>query len=350
LFSHFLQDRLEYVACFCCLINADSNAQGTRPLTYRVLVVDDYQPWRRYVCSALGEDPRWAVVGEASDGLDAVDKAGTLRPDVILLDINLPSLNGIKAARQIVAHDPGSIILFVSELRTYDIAKAALEAGGRGYVLKTDAPRELFAAMEAIVEGRRFIGRHMAQLHDAPKDTCCGQSQCRHEVEFYSNEALMLNDYARIAQSALQSGDTFMIVACQSRCEQLRQKLQARGIDVDRAISNGRYRAIDARETLGKFIVNNWPDEELFRQVSGEAASRPVERRPRVVLCGECGPTLFSDGNVEAAIRLEHMWDQCAAARSVDTLCGYLLSDDALARHAHVFEKIRAEHCQLRTI
>jgi DNA-binding response OmpR family regulator len=318
-------------------------------LTYRVLVVDDYQPWRRYVCSALGEDPRWAVVGEASDGLDAVDKAGTLRPDVILLDINLPSLNGIKAARQIVAHDPSSIILFVSELRTYDIAKAALEAGGRGYVLKTDAPRELFAAMEAIVEGRRFIGRHVAHLH-APKDQCCGERQCRHEVEFYSSEALMLNDYARIAQSALQSGNTFMVVACQSRREQLREKLQARGIDVDRAISDGRYRAMDARETLEKFLVNGWPDAELFRQVSGGPASRPVGPRPRVVLCGECGPTLFCDGNVEAAIRLEHMWDECAEARGVDTLCGYLLSDDTLARHAHMFERIRAEHCQLRTI
>ena len=127
----------------------------------RVLVVDDYEPWRRHIESALQASPRWQVVGEAADGLDAVEKAHALRPDLILLDVGLPSLNGIEAARRILAHDPDRRILFLSENQSWDIVEAALRVGGRGYVLKSDAGSELLSAMEAIVEGQQFVSRSL---------------------------------------------------------------------------------------------------------------------------------------------------------------------------------------------
>jgi DNA-binding NarL/FixJ family response regulator len=128
---------------------------------YRVLVVDDYEPWRRHIESALQACPRWQVVGEAADGLDAVQKAQALQPDLILLDVGLPGLNGIEAARRILALDPDRRILFLSENRSWDIVEAALGVGGPGYVLKSDAGRDLLAAMDAVVEGRRFISRSL---------------------------------------------------------------------------------------------------------------------------------------------------------------------------------------------
>src|SRR5262249_7027377 len=120
----------------------------TRTLRQRVLVVDDYEPWRRHVRSALDQQSRFQIIAEAADGLDAVRQARALEPDVILLDVGLPLLNGIEAARQIFGHNLRSRILFVSEHRSSDIAGAALDTGAHGYVVKSDAGRDLLPAME----------------------------------------------------------------------------------------------------------------------------------------------------------------------------------------------------------
>ena len=103
---------------------------------FRVLVVDDHEPWRRFIVSTLQTRPDLQVMSEASDGLDAVQKAVELQPHLILLDIGLPKLNGIEAARQILRSAPKSKILFVSENRSSDIVDEALQAGAVGYVVK----------------------------------------------------------------------------------------------------------------------------------------------------------------------------------------------------------------------
>jgi len=126
----------------------------------RILVVDDYQPWRRFVCVTLDGNPELQVVGEVSDGLEAVQKAQELRPDLILLDIGLPTLNGIEAARRILRLSPQTKVLFVSENHSVDIAIEALRAGGRGYVVKSNAAGELVPAINAVLQGGRFVSRY----------------------------------------------------------------------------------------------------------------------------------------------------------------------------------------------
>src|SRR5215467_8933447 len=126
-------------------------------MAIRVLVVDDYEPWRRFLRLTLLAYEKLQIVGEASDGLEAVQKAQLLQPDLILLDIGLPSLNGIEAARTIREVSPASRILFTSENRSIDIVKEALSTGAGGYVLKSDASGELLPAIRAVLEGKRFI-------------------------------------------------------------------------------------------------------------------------------------------------------------------------------------------------
>ena len=109
----------------------------------RILVVDDYEPWRRFVSTTLQKQPTLQVIGEAVYGLEAVQKAQQLQPDLILLDIGLPTLNGIEAARRIRELSPKSKILFVSENRSWDIVEEALRTGAGGYVVKSDAAGEL---------------------------------------------------------------------------------------------------------------------------------------------------------------------------------------------------------------
>jgi DNA-binding NarL/FixJ family response regulator len=120
----------------------------------RVLVVDDFQPWREFVCSELGTLPWLEVIAQVSDGLDAVQKAQELQADLILLDIGLPTLNGIEAARRIRQSAPKTGIIFVSENRNRDIADAALSTGALGYITKSDAARELLHAVDAILHGQ----------------------------------------------------------------------------------------------------------------------------------------------------------------------------------------------------
>jgi DNA-binding NarL/FixJ family response regulator len=109
-------------------------------------VADDFEPWRRLLHTILRENPELQVVCEVSDGLEAVQKALELQPDLILLDIGLPTLSGIEAARRIRTLVPNAKILFVSENYSMDIARGTLSAGGCGYVIKSDAGRQFVSA------------------------------------------------------------------------------------------------------------------------------------------------------------------------------------------------------------
>jgi DNA-binding NarL/FixJ family response regulator len=110
----------------------------------RVLVVEDYPDFRRFIVSTVQRKGELQIIGEVADGSEGVQKARELQPELILLDIGLPSLNGIEAARQIRKLAPNSKILFVSENRSSDIVEAALRTGALGYVVKSDAGRDLF--------------------------------------------------------------------------------------------------------------------------------------------------------------------------------------------------------------
>jgi DNA-binding NarL/FixJ family response regulator len=120
----------------------------------RVLVVDDYEPFRRFVCSTLEKKPELQVIGEVSDGLEAVQKAEELQPDLIVLDIGLPTLNGIEAARQIRKLAPESKIIFLSQESSADVVQKALSLGAWGYVVKTRTRSDLLAAAEVVRQGK----------------------------------------------------------------------------------------------------------------------------------------------------------------------------------------------------
>jgi two-component system nitrate/nitrite response regulator NarL len=122
-----------------------------------ILLVDDFEPWRNFVASLLQKNPAWQIVCEVSDGLEAIQKAQEFQPDLIVLDIGLPMLNGIEAASSIRNVAPESKILFLSEIRSSEIAAAALNAGGQGYVVKSDGANDLLMAIEAVLLGQRFV-------------------------------------------------------------------------------------------------------------------------------------------------------------------------------------------------
>jgi DNA-binding NarL/FixJ family response regulator len=120
-------------------------------------MADDYEGWRRQARSLLQARPQWQVVAEASDGPEAIQKAEELKPDLILLDIGLPKLNGIEAARQIRQLSPGSKIIFLSQYNDHDVVRAALAIGALGYVHKKDALSELLLAVDSVLRSELFV-------------------------------------------------------------------------------------------------------------------------------------------------------------------------------------------------
>ncbi len=123
----------------------------------RILVVDDFEPFRRFVCSALKRISDLHIVGEASDGLEAIQRAGELQPDLIVLDIGLPTLDGLEAARRIRHLSPNSRILMVSQESSADVVQEAFSLGALGFVVKAQAGSELLPAVDAVCQDTQFV-------------------------------------------------------------------------------------------------------------------------------------------------------------------------------------------------
>jgi DNA-binding NarL/FixJ family response regulator len=127
----------------------------------RVLIVDDFEPWRNFVCSTLQNEPGIQIVGEVSDGSEAVQKAEELKPDLILLDIGLPTLNGVEVAKRIHQIIPDARILFLTQNADLDVLRTAMTNGAKGYILKMDAEGELIPAIAAVMKGEKFVSERL---------------------------------------------------------------------------------------------------------------------------------------------------------------------------------------------
>jgi len=230
--------------------------------TIRVLVVDDYEPWRSFASTNLQKKSELQVVGEASDGLEAVQKARELRPDLILLDIGLPTFNGIEAARQILHSAPKTKILFLSEQRRSEFAQEALRIGAGGYVVKADAATELWPAVEAVLHGQQFVSASLTALlfrdHKNDRiDLFARQKKVEHhEVKLYPDEAALVDDFAHFVEAALNTGNAVVVVATDLLRDDILQKLSADGVDLRAAAEEKRYVALDIANPLSTFTIN----------------------------------------------------------------------------------------------
>jgi DNA-binding NarL/FixJ family response regulator len=128
----------------------------------RIVIADDHEIVRRGLVAQLSHNPTWAVVAEASNGREAVAAALRLKPDLIVLDLSMPELNGLGAARRILAADPAARVLILTIHESEQLVREVLAAGAMGYVLKSDAGRTLIAALEALLDGRPFFTSKVA--------------------------------------------------------------------------------------------------------------------------------------------------------------------------------------------
>jgi DNA-binding NarL/FixJ family response regulator len=123
----------------------------------RILIADDHEVVRRGLCTLLQAHDGWEICGEATDGRDAVEKAKSLKPDVVILDVGMPNLNGLAATRQLTQYNPGCKVIVLTITDSDQVIREALDAGARGFVLKSDAARDLVSAVEALQRNRMFF-------------------------------------------------------------------------------------------------------------------------------------------------------------------------------------------------
>lgn len=123
----------------------------------RILIADDHEVVRRGLASLLQGHEGWEICGDAKDGREAVEKARELKPDVVILDVGMPNLNGLAATRQLLQQNPQQKIIVLTITDSDHVIREALDAGARGFVLKSDAARDLVSAVEALQRNRMFF-------------------------------------------------------------------------------------------------------------------------------------------------------------------------------------------------
>jgi DNA-binding NarL/FixJ family response regulator len=130
----------------------------------RILIADDHELFRRGLAAELTQVPGWVVAGEAGNGRDAVELAAALKPDLVVLDLTMPELNGLEAARKIISANPAARVLILTAHESEQLVREVLSAGAQGYVLKSDAGRILIAALQSLLDGRSFFTSNVARM------------------------------------------------------------------------------------------------------------------------------------------------------------------------------------------
>jgi DNA-binding NarL/FixJ family response regulator len=291
----------------------------------RVLVVEDHTSFRRVICELLRQRADVLIVGEAADGLDAIRQAETLRPDVVMLDIGLPKLNGIEAAGRIRAVAPDAKLIFVTIESSPEIVEQAFRGGAHGYVYKPRAQRDVLPVLEAIIRGARFVSGGLERI--ARGDSLASH---RHHVLFCSSDAVLVGAFSRFIAGALDEGNAVVVLVTEAHALSLQRRLQAANVDVARAMRQKRYVSVNISELLAKATVSSRPDPTRVMNATDDLMADVVrhatDHHAKVAACGECSSIVWAHGHVEAAIQLEHLWDEIAKSRQMDVLCAYPLT------------------------
>jgi len=312
--------------------------------SFDVLIAEDHGLWREFIHSTLQQHFETWDIHEVTDGPDAIQQARELQPGLIVLDIGLPTLSGLEAAREIRKLSPGSKILFVSQEASPALVREALGIGN-GYVAKMDAGRELLTAVAAILRGEQFVGERLADHDFARKGRPAIRQE--HVVYFYPDDEQLLHRLAELFRNVLRDGESVIAVTTREHRLGLLERLTAQGIDVSHAIEEGRITFCDASEELNNFMDADGPNkvrlQSQFADMIRKKAASSATQTNRVVLFGEMVAVLWAQKKYDAAIRLEQLWNELTRIHPFYLCCAYPAQEFAENSDGHR-AAICAEH------
>ena len=283
---------------------------GAKP---KVLLVDDHRQVLDSIAGILAGD--FDIAAAATDGYQALDAALKVAPDVIVLDVTMPGLDGFQTCQALEQAGSRAPVVFLSMHDGDDYVREAFRRGGRGYVLKSRAPRDLTAAIDQALLGRVFV----------PSLTALSRMAGRggHAMILHEDREPLLNSLAGYFDLALRLGDATCVIADEPTREGLTARLRERGWDVG-ASGDRRYRVIDVDEAVSESMRNGRPDADLLAGIAQELDEfRLAAGASRLTLYGTMVMSLHASGNRRAVLEIERIWGAVARDLPILTLCGY---------------------------
>jgi DNA-binding NarL/FixJ family response regulator len=267
----------------------------------------------------LQSSQQYEVLGEAADGMEAIQRAKDLQPDLILLDIGLPKLNGMAAAQEIRQVAPLAKLLFVTMESSREVIKQAFRVGAHGYLHKMRFQLDLMSAIEGVLAGSRFLNGDLA-IGNAI-------AHRKHEVHFYSDENLILQRAARLIGASLKMDGVAVALTTPAHREDLAERLAAQSVDVSSAMRKGTYVCVDAMEAISTITSNGVPDSAEFFALLNEAlqpaAKATGQDTPHVVVFGECCGLLHAAGHHDVCVDIEKAGNDMTRGPRTHVMCAY---------------------------
>jgi DNA-binding NarL/FixJ family response regulator len=318
-----------------------------------ILIVDDHEMFRGKVRSLIESQPHYRVCGEAGDGIEAIEKARQLRPDIVLMDINMPRMNGLEATRIIRREVPLCRVIIVSQNDAAIAREQARRAGAKGAVTKSDLIRDLLPTIDGVaMENNNSLDQtKTATAHGG--EPWCGLLNSAaprdHIVQLYQDQQFLNRAVCRFAAAAIANGEGVILVPTVAHWDAFRPRLEAEGVDVKAAEKRGQLTVVDADNLLPTFMRGGMPDSPVFMGLAASVISeaRGVGRYPKVRWWGEMVNILWERGEVAASMQLEDQFDQLAHEQDIAIFCSFLMDNFNGDVHARMLPRLGENHSHL---
>lgn len=327
-----------------------------------VLLVEDHKQFRTYIRDLLEEHQNLRIVGEAEDGVTAVDRCLELQPDFVLLDIGLPKLNGFQVARRIRQSAPGSRIVFLTQESSAEMAHEALSLGAAAYVIKAHTAGDLIPALLAARDGRSFVSPAvrgfdsllhpvLSNANSGSPDASPSSSSYSHQLHFYNDHLSFLVGLSSYVEGVLNAGKAFLAVLLPEDNRDLIRSLRSRGINTEEVIARRRLVLMDSSGLSAQYLVNGRLDSAGAWSGSVSLVEMMKSNNPGIAICagGQWAPVLLAQGNQEAALQIERIWDRIARLYNVEVFCAYVTGSSQNALEIPLYRQVSAIHSLVRS-
>jgi DNA-binding NarL/FixJ family response regulator len=318
-----------------------------------ILIVDDHEMFRGKVRSLIESQPHYRVCGEAGDGIEAIEKARQLRPDIVLMDINMPRMNGLEATRIIRREVPLCRVIIVSQNDAAIAREQARRAGAKGAVTKSDLIRDLLPTIDGVaMENNNSLDQtQIATAHGGEPwcDLLNSAAPRDHIVQLYQDQQFLNRAVCRFAAAAIANGEGVILVPTVAHWDAFRPRLEAEGVDVKAAEKRGQLTVVDADNLLPTFMRGGMPDSPVFMGLAASVISeaRGGGRYPKVRWWGEMVNILWERGEVAASMQLEDQFDQLAHEQDIAIFCSFLMDNFNGDVHARMLPRLGENHSHL---
>ena len=286
----------------------------------KVLLVDDHRGVLDRVSATLAGD--FDVAGVATSGRQAIDVAGQISPDLIVLDVNMPGLDGFQTKRALEQAGSRAPVVFLSGLDADEVVIEAIRRGGRGYVVKAHIARDLASALDQVLSGRLFVPS-LTSMFELANGT-------GHGMQLYDDLDSFLDGLAALFDRAFRRGDATCVIATEDVREGLGHRLEVLGWDTGGPSGHTRHMVVDVADAMNRFMRNGLPDAGILAEMVSELdqfrREVSVGTSPRLTIFGNVAGSLIAKGNPSAAIALENQWNALTRDLPFFALCGYSTS------------------------